>query len=132
MSQYDGKKSGGLVKVPLAVRKAAQYAFVLKDIGFKGATETGWKRAKQLSTKDEISLKDVRYMRNWYARHVYTSRPGYDSWVQAGRPKTSDWFNKRSIIAWYTWGGDAGLNWINSKRIMTRLENEYDKVYGHV
>ena len=48
-------------------------AFEIKKAGFKGATDTGWKRAKQLSTKSEISIEDLRYMRNWYARHVVTS-----------------------------------------------------------
>ncbi len=79
-----------MVPVPAGVKKWAKKAFEMKKAGFKGATETGWKRAKQLSTKDEISIEDLRYMRNWYARHKYTSYPGFKSWKDAGKPMNKE------------------------------------------
>jgi hypothetical protein len=130
--QYYGKKSDVMIKVPPSVKKYADEAFKLRDIGFKGATETGWKRAKQLSTKNEIPIQDFRYVRNWYARHYYTSYPGYQDWVDAGKPKDSHWFRKRAIISWLTWGGTAGLNWVNSSRNLSILNNYFGTDYGKI
>lgn len=86
------------------------YAFKLKKLGFVGAKETGWKRAKQLATKESIPIEDLRYMRNWFARHIITSYPGFKKWKEAGRPKDSKWHNKRAIISW----GYVGIGrWIS-------------------
>lgn len=130
--QYHGKKSDTMFKVPAAVKNTAKKAFDLKDIGFKGATETGWKRAKQLVSKEYISIQDIRYMRNWFARHVYTSYPGFNEWVKAGRPKDKEWHKKRSIISWLTWGGDAGLKWINSNRMVSKLNSYFNTGYTKI
>ena len=130
MKQYHGKKSDIMVPVPPSVKKWALMAFELKKAGFKGATDTGWKRAKQLSTKSEISIEDLRYMRNWYARHVVTSYPGFKEWKDAKKPLTSDWHNKRAILSWVTWGADPGLTWVNSK---TNLLNKvFNKNYKKI
>lgn len=115
-----------MVKVPALVAKTADYFFKLKKIGFKGAIETGNKRAKQLSSKSEISLKDIRYIRAWFARHKFTSYPTYKKWLQAGRPKTKDQWNKRGIQAWNSWGGNAGFRWVNSKKIINLLNKHYN------
>ena len=130
--QYRGKKSEIMIKVPQAVKNAAKNAFVLKKLGFHGATSTGWKRAKQLSTKDSIPIEDLRYMRNWYARHIYTSYPGYSKWVKVHRPKDSSWFNKHAILSWLTWGGNAGFRWINSSRVINLLNKHYNKDYTKI
>lgn len=128
--QFHGKKSKVMVKVPKSVANAAQKAFDLKKKGFKGAIATGIKRGRQLTTKKEISIKDLRYMRNWYARHYYTSKPTYDKWVKAGRPKTKEWHNKRGIIAWLIWGGNPGLRWVNSK--INLLNKHFNKQYKRI
>jgi len=128
-SQYYGKRSSIMVKVPKNVKKWAQYAFKLKELGFEGAVETGWKRAKQLSTKEYIPIEDLRYMRNWYARHIYTSYPTFREWIDAGRPKTKEWHNKRGILAWITWGADAGLKWVNSEKTLKLLNKHFNKNY---
>lgn len=128
-SQYYGRRSSIMVPVPANVKKWAKYAFALRKLGFKGATETGWRRAKQLATKDAIPIQDLRYMRNWYARHIITSYPTFKAWNKAGRPKKSPWFNKRGIISWITWGGNAGFRWINSQRVLALLNREYGKDY---
>lgn len=126
-AQYYGRQSDVMVPVPKNVKKWAVYAFKLKDLGFKGATKTGWKRARQLATQDFIPIEDLKYMHAWYSRHIYTSYPGFQEWINAGRPKTKEWQNKRSIIAIVTWGGPAALRWLNSKKIMDLLSKHYDK-----
>lgn len=124
-SQYYGKRSSVMIKVPDNVKKVALYSFKLKKLGFKGGLETGWKRAKQLSTKNEISIQDLKYMRAWFARHIITSYPTYKKWIKAGRPKTSDWFNRRGIIAWLIWSGNAGFKWVNSQKNINLLNKHY-------
>ncbi len=128
--QFHGKRSSVMVKVPKDVASRAKKAFRLRELGFKGGIETGWKRAKQLATKKEISIQDLRYMRNWFARHYYTSRPVYIKWARAGKPETPEWFNKRGIIAWLIWGGDPALKWINSKTNL--LNKHFNKNYKQI
>lgn len=131
-AQYYGKRSSVMVKVPENVRKTALYAFKLRKLGFQGGIETGWKRAKQLGTKDSISIQDIKYMRAWFARHIYTSYPAYKKWKNAGRPKTSEWHNKRGIIAWLIWGGSAAFNWVNSNKTINLLNKHFNKAYKKI
>ena len=124
--QFDGRYTGVLVKVPINVKKTAKYAFELKKLGFKGGLQTGWRRAKQLATKSEISIKDLRYIRSFFARHVYTSYPTYKKWVKAGKPKNdSYWHNKRGTISWIIWGGSSAFNWVNSTANLKLLNKYY-------
>jgi transcription elongation factor Elf1 len=124
-SQYYGKKSSVNIKVPQTVKNTALYAMKLGKLGFKGGLETGWKRAKQLATKETIPIEDLRYMKAWFARHVYTSYPGYHKWVKAGRPKDSKWHNKHAIISWLIWSGDAAFKWVNSTKNINLLNKHY-------
>ena len=124
--QYYGHKSKVMVKVPSSVKAAAEYSYVLRDYGFKGGLSTGIKRAKQLSTKEYIPIEDLRYMRAWYARHIYTSHPSYRKWVDAGRPKNdSYWHNKHGIYAWQIWSANAGFKWVNSASSLRLLNKHY-------
>jgi hypothetical protein len=132
IKQFYGKKSKIMIKIPEDVRKAALNSFRLQKLGFLGGVETGWKRAKQLSSQKSIPIEDLRFMRNWYARHFYTSYPGYKSWVSLGLPETKEWFNKRSIISWEIWGGTPGLNWMNSKKVIDLLNKKYSKQYQKI
>lgn len=127
--QYYGKRSSIMVKVPENVKKTALYAFKLEKLGFRGGHETGWKRAKQLATKDEIPIEDLKYMRAWFARHIYSSYPTYKKWLRAGRPKDSQWHNKHGIISWLIWSGDAAFKWVNSKKNINLLNKHYNKNY---
>jgi hypothetical protein len=128
-AQFYGKKSERMVKVPQNVKKWALYAFKLKKLGFEGATETGWKRAKQLATKEFIPIEDLRYMRNWYARHIYTSYPGYKHWEDLGRPKDKTYHKHHAIESWLTWGGNAGFRWVNSQKTVDLLNSYFNKNY---
>jgi len=129
-SQYYGRKSKIMVKVPSNVQKVALYSFKLKKMGFGGGLETGWKRAKQLATKKEIPIEDLKYMRAWFARHLYASYPTYKQWKKAGRPKDAKWHRKHGIISWLIWAGDAGFNWVNSQKNINLLNKHYKKSYN--
>jgi hypothetical protein len=128
-AQYYGKRSSVMIKVPENVKKTALYSFKLKKLGFQGGVETGWKRAKQLATRDSIPIQDLKYMRAWFARHIITSYPTYKRWLKAGRPKDSSWHNKRGIIAWLIWAGDAAFRWVNSEKNINLLNKHYNKSY---
>lgn len=130
LNQFYGKKSKTMIKVPREVKIAAINSFRLQKLGFEGGRETGWKRAKQLSTQKSIPIEDLRFMRNWYARHFYTSYPGYKAWENAGRPETKEWFKKHSIISWEIWGGTPALVWVNSRKVVELLNKTYGKAYG--
>jgi hypothetical protein len=123
--QYHGRKSDVMFNIPKGVKKTADRAFIMMEKGFKGGHETGWKRAQQLSIKQSISIQDLRYIRNWFARHIYTSYPAYKEWEKAGKPMENPVFHKkRGIIAWELWGGNAALKWVNKH---TNKLNEYFK-----
>lgn len=124
-SQYHGRSSSVMVKVPENVKKVALYSFKLKKLGFGGGLETGWKRAKQLSSKSSISIKDLKYMRAWFARHIYASYPTYKKWIKAGRPKDKSWHRKHGIISWLIWSADAGFKWVNSQKNINLLNKHY-------
>ena len=97
---------------------------------FGGGIETGWKRARQLSTQKFIPIEDLRYMRNWFARHIYASYPSYKMWVKAGKPlHEKKWHNKHGIISWYIWGSDPAFKWVNSQKNISLLNKEYGKSY---
>jgi hypothetical protein len=128
-SQYYGRKSKVMVKVPVNVKNVALYSFKLKKLGFGGGLETGWKRAKQLATKDSIPIEDLKYMRAWFARHLYASYPSYKLWKKAGRPKDKLWHKKHGIISWIIWSADAGFKWVNSQKNINLLNKHFNKNY---
>lgn len=130
--QFRGRSSKVMVSVPELVKKSAKYAFQLKKLGFHGATSTGWRRAKQLATKSEIPIEDLRYMRNWFARHIYTSYPGFKKWKLLGRPKTKEHHNKHAILSWLTWAGDQGFRWVNSDKNIKKLNKHFNKNYKKI
>jgi hypothetical protein len=122
-----------MVKVPISVKNATREAYKLKQNKFHGGTLTGEKRLTQLANKNEISINDVRYIRNWFARHIFTSYPSYLAWTKAGKPlNDSYWKRKRGIYAWAIWAGNPALNWINSKKIINLLNKTFDKNYKKI
>lgn len=129
-AQFHGQQSDIMIKVPSGVKKEAALSFKLSKLGFKGGLETGWLRAKQLVEEEYISIQDLKYMRNWYARHYYTSRPNYMKWIKAGKPLTSDWHNTRSILSYLIWGGESGLKWVNSPIVIKKLNKYFNKNYS--
>lgn len=128
-SQYYGLKSKVMVKVPVNVKNVALYSFKLKKMGFGGGIETGWKRANQLAKRESIPIEDLKYMRAWFARHLYASYPSYKQWKKAGRPKDTKWHKKHGIISWLIWGGDPAFKWVNSQKNINLLNKHYNKSY---
>lgn len=131
-SQYYGKKSKVMVKVPQEVKRVALYSFKLKEMGFGGGLKTGWLRAKQLATKSEIPIEDLKFMRNWFARHIYASYPSYRKWIAAGKPDEPYWHNKHGIISWLIWGGTPAFKWVNSQKNINLLNEYYNKDYTKI
>lgn len=132
MAQYYGKESDVNIKIPKSVKRDAMLSYELKNIGFKGGKKTGWKRAKQLSTKETIPVEDLRYMRNWFARHVITSYPTYKAWKDAGSSIDSSWHNKRGVVSWLIWGGDPAFKWVNSDKNISLLNRIYGTSYEKI
>ena len=132
-AQFHGEPSNVHIPVPAPVKRAAELALKLRDqYGFQGATSTGWKRAVQLATKSHVSIEDFRFIRNWYARHVFVSKPGYDAWTSAGSPKTPTWAKHHAICSWLTWGGNPGLTWVNQAAHLNVLSAHFGKPYRKV
>lgn len=71
----------------------------------RGGTEVGVARARDIANRRNLSMRTLRRMRSYFARHevdkegqgFYPDQEGYPS---AGR------------IAWALWGGDAGKTWV--------------------
>jgi len=61
---------------------------------------SGVQRAVNLKNRDELSLKTVKRMKNFFNRHRTYKERGYH------RDRTS-----ASYISWLLWGGDAGDQW---------------------
>jgi hypothetical protein len=114
---YSHTSCGGKYKVPMPVKSAAALGIEMHRTGFVGGTETGWARARQLVKCDYVSYRTIKTMKAWYARHTYTSYPGYKKWVSEGRPKIPHANTKnryRGAVAWLIWGGDPAKNWVMS------------------
>lgn len=111
-----------MTPIPEAVQRAAQQAIDLKKLGFKGGTPTGHKRAKQLARGGDISSKDLKVMRAWYARHLYASYPSYLFWVKEGKKKSQEYIKYGGIYSWLAWGGDPGYKWVNSSKVTKLLD----------
>ena len=77
-----------------------------KDVS--GMTETGWNRAEQLASGEELSVDDVQEIAAWFARHssdeYELNEEGMNAWEDNGR------------VAIKGWGGPAMRDWIQGKR----------------
>ena len=101
----------------------------MKTNGYAGGTPTGWVRGKQIATGKTLSEQDLQIMRAWFARHRYTSYPGYQKWVKANRPTSAPINSKlrnsyRGAVAWLLWGGDAAYASIGKSCSPTKTGNK--------
>jgi hypothetical protein len=103
----------------------------LRKKGFSGGTETGWDRARGLSTGlvDPQSLAD---MRTWFARHGPdasnggTSYTGYVKWMrEGGRTTDTPKDSIRGAVAWLLWGGDPAYLWLKSPEVRRLLARTF-------
>lgn len=94
--------------VPRAVAAAARRGLALRAAGRRGGTDVGVARAKQLSTgSPRVSLRDLVYMRSFFARHAVDWRPGWEELQTPG------------YVAFLLWGGAAGRAW--AEQTITRV-----------
>ncbi len=131
-AKRDKKESENvMVKIPNNVKKEAKLGLKLINAGFKGGTETGFKRATQLSKNDKINISDLADMRTWFARHGPdavnggTSYPGYCKWINDGKPKNKDFNLYRGAVSWLIWGGDEAYLWLKSSNIRKLLKSNF-------
>jgi len=96
---------------PDAVQNHAQDVLDWRDDPDKdvsGMTDTGWNRAEQLASGEELSPDDVQEIAAWFARHgedeYSLNEEGMDPWRDNGR------------VAIKGWGGPAMREWIGPKR----------------
>jgi hypothetical protein len=76
-----------------------------KDV--QGMTDTGWNRAEQLASGEELSVNDVQEISAWFARHgseEYDVPEDKEPWQDNGR------------VAIKGWGGPPMRDWIQGKR----------------
>ena len=128
------QKGGGMnVKIPKNVRDNALLGIKLLNKGFKGGTNTGWNRAKQLAYDEYIDSKSLADMRTWFARHGPdaknggTSYPGYCKWVKDGMPMNKNFSKYRGAVSWLIWGGNAAYKWLKSNSIRKILEKDFPR-----
>ena len=106
---------------PEGVRAEARRALKWIEEGHAGGgfTDTGRKRASDLARGASVSLKTIRRMNSFLARHEVDKQgkgfsQGSDGYPSAGR------------VSWAAWGGDAGKSW--AAKILASVEKSVDAI----
>ena len=106
---------------PEGVRAEARRALKWIEEGHAGGgfTDTGRKRASDLARGASVSLKTVKRMNSFLARHEVDKQgkgfsQGSDGYPSAGR------------VSWAAWGGDAGKSW--AAKILASVEKSVDAI----
>jgi hypothetical protein len=94
---------------PEDVQEHAQEVLDWRDeYDVSGMTDSGWNRAEQLASGEELSVDDVQEISAWFARHgseeYELNESDMDPWEDNGR------------VAIKGWGGPPMREWINGKR----------------
>ena len=115
--KQESNKAEGYV-ANAGMKTAAQRAIDWRAEGFKGGTQIGATRARQIVSGEKMSADTVKRMFSFFSRHEVDKkatgfRSGEDGYPSAGR------------VAWDLWGGDAGFTW--SRQITERLKREQGK-----
>ena len=90
---------------PADVARNAQMALDVREskpASARGMTLVGLARARQLANRELVSLETIQRMASYFARHAVDKQGS--TWGDQGR----GW------QAWNGWGGDAGLDWVQS------------------
>lgn len=104
-------------RIPKEVKEEVKKGLLLHSLGYKGATDVGLNRGKQLLKSKVIDKQTARIMRAWFARHVYTSRPGYIAWKNEGSPVNTfpeDKSLRKAAKSYLLWGGDSARLWLKT------------------
>lgn len=102
---------------PAAVARAARRALEIRASlppSRRAGTAVGLRRAAQLANREPISLRTLKRMVSFFARHEKT--PGA---AEARKDPTS-----KAAQAWGLWGGNAGRAW--AKRTLKQQEPQYE------
>ena len=89
---------------PAAVAKEAEKGLKLREEHGRGGTDVGRRRANQLKNREAVSVRDIKSMYSYFARHDVDKRG--KNWADKNKPSAG-------YIAWLLWGGDAGRTWID-------------------
>ena len=121
-----------MIVVPEDVQEQAKLGLTLIENGFKGSTQTGIDRGRQLSKDKKISIDTLYKMRTWFSRHGPdaknggTSFPGYCKWINDGSSDGSEKDTNKSIyrgaVSWLLWGGNAAYKWLKTDNIRQLLK----------
>lgn len=106
------KDGTGEHKPPRKIQQAAQRAvkWIEEGRAGKGFTDTGEHRAHQLAQGQAVDDDVIKRMRAYFKRHaVDRSAEGF-SGNEKGYPSPGR-------VAWDAWGGDAGRDWAQSRKI---------------
>jgi hypothetical protein len=113
-----------MLKIPKTVAREAAMGNKMIANGYQGGTQTGWNRGEQLANDKTISVENLKVIRAWFARHVYTSRPGYLKWKKDGSPTNMIPGMKskyRGAVAYLIWGGQSAYDWIQSAAVQKAI-----------
>jgi hypothetical protein len=73
----------------------------------RGGTSVGVHRAKELTERRPLSLRDVVAISAYFARHEIEKASMSHEWGDESDPSAG-------YVAWLLWGGDPGRRWADS------------------
>jgi hypothetical protein len=89
------------------VAAAAKRGLELRAKFHRGGTSVGVHRARELSERRPLSLRDVVPMSTYFARHEVDKASMSHEWGDENDPSAG-------YIAWLLWGGEPGRRWADS------------------
>lgn len=106
---------------PEGVRAEARRALKWIEEGHAGGgfTDVGRKRASDLARGASVSLKTIKRMNSYLARHEVDKQG--KGWSQG-----SDGYPSAGRVAWAAWGGDAAKSWVG--KILRSVEKSVDAI----
>ena len=102
----EGEMNPGLIS-PADVAAAAKRGLELREKFHRGGTSVGVHRARQLSERGDVSLRDITATSVYFARHEVDKVSKGHQWGDETDPSAG-------YIAWLLWGGEPGRRWADS------------------
>ena len=98
----------GSYEPPMAVQDAAKRAlkWIAEGKAGSGFTAVGRARAEQLASGKSVSVSVVNRMLSYFARHEVDKKATGFNKGEVGYPSPGR-------VAWDSWGGDSGRDWVN-------------------
>ena len=92
---------------PADVAAAAKRGLELRKKFHRGGTSVGVHRARQLSERRSVSLRDIVAMSAYFARHEVDKASRSPVWGDETNPSAG-------YVAWLLWGGEPARRWSNN------------------